>query len=71
MIARDGDYFGHTVNLAARLSGAATAGIALATHDVVEAVGRDDAEVRFEPAGEFDLKNVAQPVAAFRVERAG
>jgi adenylate cyclase len=71
MIARDGDFFGHTVNVAARLSGAATAGIALATHDVVEAVGRDDAEVHFEPAGELDLKNVAQPVAAFRVERAG
>ena len=71
MIARDGDYFGHTVNLAARLSGAATAGIALATRDVVEAVGSDDAEVRFEPAGELDLKNVAQPVAAFQVERAG
>jgi adenylate cyclase len=71
VVARDGDYFGHTVNLAARLSGAATAGIALATRDVADAVGRDDPEARFEPAGDLALKNVAQPVAAFRVERAG
>jgi adenylate cyclase len=71
LVARDGDYFGHTVNLAARLSGAAEAGIALATRDVVDAVGRDDTEASFEPVGELALKNVAQPVAAFRVERAG
>jgi adenylate cyclase len=71
VVARDGDYFGHTVNLAARLSGAAEAGIALATSDVVDAVGQDDADARFTPVGELDLKNVAQPVAAFRVERAG
>ena len=71
VVARDGDYFGHTVNVAARLSGAATAGIALATQDVADAVGRDDPEARFESAGELALKNVAQPVAAFRVERAG
>jgi adenylate cyclase len=71
VVARDGDYFGHTVNLAARLSGAAEAGIALTTRDVVDAVGQDDPEVHFEPVGELVLKNVAQPVAAFRVGRAG
>jgi adenylate cyclase len=71
VVSRDGDYFGHTVNLAARLSGAAEAGIALTTRDVVDAVGQDDPEARFEPVGELALKNVAQPVAAFRVERAG
>ena len=71
VVARDGDYFGHTVNVAARLSGAAEAGIALATSDVVGAVGQDDPEARFTPVGELELKNVAQPVAAFRVERAG
>jgi adenylate cyclase len=71
LVARDGDYFGHTVNVAARLSGAAAGGIALATRDVVDAVGADGAEARFEPVGALDLKNVAQPVAAYRVERAG
>ena len=71
VVARDGDYFGHTVNLAARLSAAADPGIVLATRDVVEAVEQDDPDARFEPVGELELKNVGQPVAAFRVERAG
>jgi class 3 adenylate cyclase len=59
------------VNLAARLSAAADPGIVLATRDVVEAVEQDDPDARFEPVGELELKNVGQPVAAFRVERAG
>jgi adenylate cyclase len=71
VVARDGDYFGHTVNIAARLSGAAQAGITLATRDVVDAVGADDPEARFEAVGALDLKNVGAPVAAFRVVRAG
>jgi adenylate cyclase len=71
VVARDGDYFGHTVNLAARLSAAADPGIVLATRDVVEAVEQDDPDARFEPVGELEFKNVGQPVAAFRVERAG
>jgi len=71
VIARDGDYFGHTVNLAARLSAAADPGIVLATRDVVEAVGHDDPDAQFAAVGELEFKNVGQPVAAFRVERAG
>jgi adenylate cyclase len=70
-VSRDGDFFGHTVNLAARLSGAAQAGIVLASREVVESYGATDTDVRFEPVGGLDLKNVARPVAAFRVERAG
>jgi adenylate cyclase len=71
VVARDGDYFGHTVNLAARLSAAADPGIVLATRDVVEAVGHDDPDAQFAAVGELEFKNVGQPVAAFRVERAG
>jgi adenylate cyclase len=71
LVSRDGDFFGHTVNLAARLSGAAQAGIVLASREVVESYGATDTDVRFEPVGGLDLKNVARPVAAFRVERAG
>jgi adenylate cyclase len=71
LVSRDGDFFGHTVNLAARLSGAAQAGIVLATREVVEGYGATDTDVRFEPIGGLELKNVARPVAAFRVERAG
>jgi adenylate cyclase len=70
LVSRDGDFFGHTVNLAARLSGAAQAGIVLATREVVEAYGATT-DVRFQPVGGLELKNVARPVAAFRVERAG
>ena len=40
LVGRDGDYFGHTVNLAARLSGVATAGVILVTREVTDAVGR-------------------------------
>ena len=65
LVGRDGDYFGHTVNLAARLSGVATAGVILVTREVMDATGRADG-IRFEPVGEVALKNVAAPVAAFR-----
>ena len=40
LVGRDGDFFGHTVNLAARLSGVATAGVILVTREVTDAVGR-------------------------------
>jgi adenylate cyclase len=71
LVGRDGDYFGHTVNLAARLSGVATAGVILVTGEVMDAVGQAADGIRFEPVGQVALKNVAAPVAAFRAERAG
>ena len=71
LISRDGDYFGHTVNLAARLAGVATAGATLVTREIMDAVGEATDGIRFEPVGEVALKNVAAPVAAFRAERAG
>ena len=70
LVGRDGDYFGHTVNLAARLSGVATAGVILVTGEVMDAVGEAADGIRFEPVGQIALKNVAAPVA-FRAERAG
>jgi class 3 adenylate cyclase len=71
LVGRDGDFFGHTVNLAARLSGIASAGVILVTREVTDAVGRMADGIRFEPIGEVALKNVAAPVEAFRAERAG
>jgi adenylate cyclase len=71
LVSRDGDYFGHTVNVAARLSGIATASVILVTRDVTDAVGEAADGIRFEPVGEVALKNVAAPVAAFRAQRAG
>ncbi len=70
LVGRDGDYFGHTVNLAARLSGVATAGDILVSHEVMDATGEAEG-IRFEAVGEVALKNVAAPVAAFRARRAG
>ncbi len=71
LVSRDGDFFGHTVNLAARLSGAAPAGDILVTRELVESLDGAAGGVRFEPVGDVAMKNVAAPVAAFRAERAG
>jgi adenylate cyclase len=71
LVGRDGDYFGHTVNLAARLSGLAQEGVVLVTRDVTNAVDEAADAIRFERVGDVDLKNVAAPVEAFRAERAG
>ena len=71
LVSRDGDYFGHTVNVAARLSGVATASVILVTRDVADAVGEAADGIRFEPIGDVALRNVGAPVAAFRVRRAG
>ena len=71
LVSRDGDFFGHTVNLAARLSGVATAGVILVTRDVADAVDEAADGIRFEPVGDVALKNVAAPVAAFRAHRGG
>jgi adenylate cyclase len=71
LVSRDGDFFGHTVNLAARLSGVATAGVTLVTRDVTDAVDEAADGIWFEPVGDVALKNVAAPVAAFRAQRGG
>jgi adenylate cyclase len=71
LVGRDGDFFGHTVNLAARLSGVASAGVVLVAGEVKDAVGEAADGIRFGPVGEVALKNVTAPVAAFRAQRAG
>jgi adenylate cyclase len=67
VVARDGDVFGRTVNLAARLSGRAGPGEILVTTEIVEAVG-ESTEIAFEPLGPTELKGVAAPVDVFRVD---
>lgn len=59
VLARQGDYFGATVNLAARLAAAAQPG-EIYTDNV--AVG-----VELKPVGKVALKGFDQPVAAYRV----
>jgi adenylate cyclase len=68
LIARDGDYFGHTVNVAARLSGLAGPGTVLVTPSVVEAVGDADG-LHFEPLPPAKVKGVSDPLEVFRATR--
>ncbi len=72
VIARDGDYFGHTVNVAARVAGRAGPREVLVTSEVVVAAGEDgrSPDVVFEPIGPVALRNVAEPVTLYRVAAA-
>lgn len=67
VMARSGDYFGGSVNLAARLLAFAGRDELLATADVVDAC-RDGFE--WESAGERKLRGVAAPVAVYRLRLA-
>jgi adenylate cyclase len=60
VVVQDGDYFGRTVNLAARIAGQAGAGQVLVTDEVVAAAGSDG--VRFAALGPVRLKGFARPV---------
>jgi adenylate cyclase len=77
VIGRDGDFFGHTVNLAARLAGRADPGTVLVSRGVVDSVearpagDMPSAGLRFVPLGEIALRNVRDPIAVFRAERGG
>lgn len=66
VVARDGDYFGATVNLAARLAGRASSGQTLATADVAQVAG--DAGFGTVELGRHQLRNILEPVALWAVE---
>ncbi len=71
IVYRDGDYFGRTVNLAARIADKAGPHDVYVSADVIEvAGGRTTTPARFEPAGEFELKGVAEPVSLWRAVKA-
>ena len=59
-VERDGDFFGSTVNLAARLGQAARGGEVLLTDATREAARR--ARTRLEPRGERRFRNARDPV---------
>jgi adenylate cyclase len=63
-IAREGDYFGSAVNLAARLLNAADRDELIATRPVVESTGDG---FRWEPAGTRRIRGVAEPCEVFRL----
>ncbi|HJP65914.1 MAG TPA: adenylate/guanylate cyclase domain-containing protein, partial [Actinomycetota bacterium] len=68
VVAQSGDYFGRTVNLAARLSARAGAGQVLVTSVVAERAA-DAPGVTFEDAGEAELKGFDKPVKVFEARR--
>ena len=63
-IERGGDWFGATVNLAARVAAMATGGEVLVTEAVREGAG-DLEGVEFETRGTHRIRNVAAPVPLF------
>jgi adenylate cyclase len=69
VVFRDGDYFGRTVNVAARIAGRARPGEVLVSQDVVNLAGADG--VRYEEIGPVELKGVTRPVVLHRAARSG
>jgi adenylate cyclase len=63
-IEREGDWFGATVNLAARVAAVAAGGEVLVTAAVRDAVRELD-DVEFESRGEQRMRNVTRPVPLF------
>ncbi|HEY7660894.1 MAG TPA: adenylate/guanylate cyclase domain-containing protein [Actinomycetota bacterium] len=67
VVQQDGDYFGRTVNMAARISSRAAPEEVLVTDEVVRLAEPDG--VRFEPIGEAELRGFSDPVTLHRAAR--
>lgn len=69
VIYGDGDYYGRTVNLAARIAGYAGPGQVLVS-ETTAAAARDPG-LRFEPLGPVPLKGISEPVSLHRARIEG
>ena len=69
-VERRGDWFGATVNTAARVAGLAGGGEVLLT-EATQALAGDDRRISFQPHGRHELRNVAQPVRLYAALRSG
>ncbi len=67
VLFQQGDYFGQTVNLSARIAAYAQAGEVLVSREAA-AFSRDDG-IAFAEVGAVELKGVAEPVPLLRAER--
>ena len=67
VVVQGGDYFGRTVNLAARIAAHASAGQVLVSQSVAESVPPQG--VRFAEQGELPLKGFARPVRLLEASR--
>ena len=65
LVIRDGDVYGHTVNLAARIAGQASAGELLVAGAVTERL--EFAAIDWVDVGDADLKGLAEPVRLARI----
>jgi class 3 adenylate cyclase len=63
VVFRDGDYFGQTVNVAARISDYARPGEVLVSQSMVDETS--GSEFEFEAIGEIPLKGIREPVALY------
>ena len=70
VVFQDGDYFGRTVNLAARITDYARPGEVLVSDEVVTASNAPQG-VRYRPIGSIELKGVATPVTLHTAVRTG
>ena len=69
MIVRQGDFYGPTVNLAARLVASAEPGTALTDAALHGRLSRVRAGYGFAPAGKFQLTGFDEPVEVFQLLR--
>lgn len=67
VILQDGDYFGRTVNAAARIAAHARGHQVLVTDDVMQATAEPD--VRFVEVGPVELRGMARPIRLHRALR--
>ena len=67
VVFQGGDYFGRTVNLAARIGERAAPGQVLVTQEIVDRVVPEG--IAFEPIGAVELKGVSEPVVLHAVTR--
>ena len=69
VVFQEGDYFGRTVNIAARIADVARPGEVLVSQEVVDAADLDG--VGFTAIGPVGLKGVSQPLSLLSVRRMG
>jgi adenylate cyclase len=69
VVIQDGDHFGSTVNVAARIAGYARSGEVLASAEATVAARDLPGSLRLEEIGPVDLKGVSCPLVLSRVER--
>jgi adenylate cyclase len=67
VISQDGDVYGRTVNLAARIASHAYAGQVVVSQETAQRCG--DRQVWFDPLGAVELKGVAKPLPLYQANR--